>query len=249
MLKDTIVKSFMKKCALVTGAAKRLGKEIALFLAGLGYDIALHYNSSVKEALKTKSLIQKSNVRCELFKTDISSLKAVSKLIQNAYGKFPNLGLIVNSASIFERALISETTSELLERHFAINFAAPFILSRDFAKICKNGQIINILDTRIKSNRPTYAAYSLSKKALFEFTKMSAVEFAPKIRVNAIAPGLILPPEDKSYDYLDRLAKNIPLKRRGSVKNILSSLKFLIENDFVTGQVIFCDGGEHLLWK
>jgi len=236
----------MKQAALITGGAKRIGRELSLFLAYLGYDTALCYNTSSKEALKTSQEIKKIGADCELFKCDLSNEKEVSKLIPSVFKRYQHLNLLINNASIFERGSIKETSSQLLDRHLTINFKTPFLLSRDFASVFKNGQIINILDTRITSNRTTYSAYSISKKALAEFTKMAAFEFAPRIRVNGIAPGLILPPAGETDEYLDRLAKNIPLKKRGSVENIKNALKFLLENDYVTGQIIFCDGGEHL---
>ena len=154
--------------------------------------------------------------------------------------------MLINNASIFEPSSIKDTSSALLLRHLNVNLITPFLLSRDFAKKCQKGHIINVLDTRITSNRTTYAAYSISKKALAAFTKMSAHEFGPGIRVNAIAPGLILSPHGLGDDYLKKLAKDIPLKTKGDVENILQTVDFLLENKFLTGQTIFCDGGEHL---
>ena len=122
-------------------------------------------------------------------------------------------------------------------------------MTRDFAHICKTGHIINILDTRIThtpAKRDNYAVYTLSKKALAELTVMSAVEFAPEIRVNAIAPGLIFPPAGKSEDFLNEKAQNIPLKRKGAVVDIVKAVQYLLENEFVTGQILYVDGGENL---
>jgi NAD(P)-dependent dehydrogenase (short-subunit alcohol dehydrogenase family) len=117
---------------------------------------------------------------------------------------------------------------------------------RDFANHCKFGNIINFVDTRITKNKSNFAAYSLSKKGLWELTKMAALEFAPEIRVNAIAPGVTLPPEDKDEKYLWNLAENIPMKKPGGLKPILNSLDFILENDHLTGQLLFADGGENL---
>ena len=124
---------------------------------------------------------------------------------------------------------------------------APFILSSEFYRICKKGQIINFLDTNIVKNKTSHVAYLLTKKNLADLTKLAAIEFAPDIRVNGIAPGLILPPKKETTEYLDRMAKNIPLKRRGGESYITRSIKFLLENDFLTGQFLFNDGGEHLV--
>jgi NAD(P)-dependent dehydrogenase (short-subunit alcohol dehydrogenase family) len=112
--------------------------------------------------------------------------------------------------------------------------------------LAKEGTIINFVDTRIVNNKSNFAAYSLSKKALWELTKMTALELGPKIRVNAIAPGLSLPPEEKGEDYLWKLAENITMKRPGGLEPILKSLDYILNNDYLTGQLLFCDGGENL---
>jgi len=232
---------------LITGGAKRIGRSIALHLADAGFDIALHYNSSENDAMKTSEEIRTKGVKCKLFVADLSSEDEVLDLIPNTIKEFSDLNLLINNASIFEPSSIKETSIELLNRHLSINLKAPYILTQRFSKHCKSGQIINILDTRINSDRTKYAAYSISKKALSDLTKMSAIELAPSIRVNAIAPGLILPPEGKDEYYLADLAKDIPLKKSGSINHILASLTFLMNNDYMTGQTIFCDGGEHLV--
>jgi len=236
----------MKKAALVTGGAKRIGREIALKLASKGYCLALTYNSSLKEAEKTARAIAKLDVKCELFRVDLARERDLFGLIPAVLEKLPYLNLLINNASVFEYGSIRETSPELFDKHIATNIKAPYFLSRDFSNNVKEGQIINILDTRITSDRSTYAAYSISKKMLAEFTRMAAREFAPKIRVNAIAPGLILPPEGKSEKYLDELAENIPMRRKGSTESITGAAAFLEENNYITGQIIFCDGGEHL---
>lgn len=235
----------MRDAALITGAAKRIGKSISLLLAVLGFDIALHYNQSRKEAIETAGEIESYGVRCELFSCDLANEKKVRPLIADVRKQFPNLSLLINSASIFEKSTLAD--SKAFDRHFNVNFKTPYILSCEFAKICKQGQIINFLDTHITQNKSLHTAYLLSKKSLAEFTKLAAVEFAPKIRVNAIAPGLILAPEGKKNDYLKRLAKQIPLQKAGNPNQIALTVQFLVESDYLTGQTIFVDGGENLL--
>ena len=117
---------------------------------------------------------------------------------------------------------------------------------RELARSNKNGKIIHSRDARITQKDFNYCAYSLAKMALAELTKMAAVEFAPGIRVNGVAPGIILPPSGESIEYLDRKSKNVPLQRKGNISEIVKSVIFLTENDYVTGQIIFVDGGEHL---
>ena len=238
----------MNKTALITGAAKRVGKAMALHLAGQGWNIAIHYNSSDVEArLLVDELISVyPNQRFELFKADLNVPEEVELLISQVVKKLSGLELLINNASVFERSRLGETTTGFLDRQMNVNFKAPFILMRDFAQTLKSGVIVNFVDTRIVTNQSNFAAYSISKKALWEATKMAALEFGPEIRVNAIAPGLTLPPEEKSEEYLWKLSEKIAMKRPGGLDPILKSLDYILNNDYLTGQLLFCDGGENL---
>lgn len=233
--------------ALVTGGAKRIGAAIALRLAHLTFNLALHCNQSKKEAQALAKQIRDTGAHCEIFACDLSDPQETSQLIEKVCRAFPDLNLLINSASVFKKSTLKTATLESLDEHFNINFKAPFILSRDFANLCKKGHIINILDTNVVKNKTHYLTYLLSKKSLMELTKAMAVELAPDIRVNAIAPGLILPPLDQGTDYLDRLAKNIPLKTKGDPRQIAQCVEFLVTNPYLTGQILFNDGGEHLI--
>lgn len=235
------------KAVLVTGGADRIGKAICLYLASNGYDIALHCNKSKAKARRTAQQIKALGRRCEIFSCDLSNEKNVTTLIKQVTKKFISLNLLINNASIFEPSTLKSATLLSLKYHMSINFNAPFLLTKDFANICRKGQIINILDTHIIKNQSKHSTYLLSKKALYNLTQLAAVELAPKIRVNGIAPGLILPPTGKGKTYLKRLAHNIPLKKVGKVEFITQSIKFLLENSYLTGQIIFNDGGEHLV--
>jgi len=238
----------MSKTALITGAAKRLGKEMSIHLASLGWNIAIHYNTSETEAKLFLDELAGSypDQQFELFKADLNQSNEVEQLIPKVVETMGTIDLLINSASVFEPAKLSQTTTELFDRHMNINFKAPFILSRNFARNFNSGIIVNIVDSRIVTNKSNFAAYSLSKKTLWEMTKMAALEFGPEIRVNAIAPGLILAPEDKDEDYLWKLADHIVMKRPGGLKPILDSLDYILNNDYLTGQLLFCDGGENL---
>ncbi|MCK4795764.1 MAG: SDR family NAD(P)-dependent oxidoreductase, partial [Spirochaetes bacterium] len=205
---------YMQDTALITGGAKRIGKNIAIKLATLGYNIALHYNSSYENAKKVKLDIENQGVICELFKCDLSNENDTLLLIQTVTKKFANLNLLVNNASIFNKAALLDTEIDLFNNTFNINFKAPYILSRDFAKLVDKGHIINIIDTKVSGNSFLYSAYNLSKKSLANFTLMAANELGPNIRVNGISPGLILAPEDKTEKYLNNMAINIPLKKK-----------------------------------
>jgi len=232
--------------ALITGAGKRIGKEIAVFLAKNGYNIALHYNSSVKDAEILSDEIRKIGVKCYKFKCDLSDEKETLSLIKNVYEEFNDLEILINSASVFKRSKITELEPELINEIFNINFKAPLILSKYFALTAKKGNIINILDTLIQKNNSGFSIYTLSKKALKELTLMSAKEFAPNIRVNGIAPGLFLPKDDESEEYFKKTISNIPLKRIGSVDDLTETISFILKNDYLTGQIIYLDGGQNL---
>jgi len=232
---------------LVTGAAKRIGKAICLSLSSLGFNIALHYNHSSREAKKLSEAIWNKGGRCELFFCDLSNGKQTHQLISSVQKIFSDLNVLINNASIFEPSTIKNSTMSLLRRHFAVNFDAPFILTSQFSKKCGKGHIINILDTHIVHSATQHSTYLLSKKALQALTQLSAVEFAPHIRVNAVAPGLILPPDQKNPDYLERLAQKIPAQKKGNVDQVAQTIVFLLNSPYITGQTIFVDGGEHLV--
>ena len=238
----------MNKTALITGAAKRVGKALALHLAEKGWNIAIHYNRSNGEAVLFYEELRKSfpEQQFELIKADLNNPEELENLIQQTLGKFRSIDLLINNASVFEPATLRETSTDFFDTQFNVNFKAPFILSRNYVSSQQSGLIINFVDTRIVNNKSNFAAYSLSKKMLWEFTKMAALEFGPAFRINAIAPGLTLPPEEKDDDYLHKLAVNIAMKRPGGLSPILKSLDYILDNDYLTGQLLFCDGGENL---
>jgi len=238
----------MTKTALITGAAKRVGKGLALHLAAQGWNIAIHYNTSAYDAIILQDELKSSfpNQKFELLSADLNVTSEVENLIPQVIQKMGSVDLLINNASVFDRGDFADTTTEYLDRQMNVNFRAPFILIRNFARLAKEGTIINFVDTRIVNNKSNFAAYSLSKKTLWELTKMTALELGPKIRVNAIAPGLTLPPEEKGDDYLWKLAENIAMKRPGGLEPILKSLDYILSNDYLTGQLLFCDGGENL---
>ena len=240
-------KRFLQPAALVTGGGRRIGRAICLKLHGLGFAVALHYNHSKKEAQAVADEIRQEGGACEIFACDFNDTRATSQLIKRVQKIFPRLELLLNAASIFDKSSMKDCSIDLLERNIAVHFKAPFILSRDFANVFKKGHIINFLDTNVVQNRTEHFAYLLTKKALHEMTDMMAVELAPHIRVNAIAPGYILPPENKrNRSDVAKMLKNIPLKAKGEVAHITLSLEFLLAHDYLQGQIIFNDGGQHL---
>lgn len=236
----------IRKGAIVTGAAKRIGREIVLALANDGYDIALHYNSSERDAAALRDDVVRSGVRCELFRLNLAKAEEIPEFMGMIRDFNPECSVLINNASIFRRARLMETDIDFFDQHIDINLKAPFFLTQQFAKHFSSGIIINILDTKIARTVIEYFVYTLTKKALGEFTRMAAKELAPGYRVNGIGPGLILPPAGESDDYLKKLSVNVPLQNRGYPEDIVAAVKFLINHHYITGECLFIDGGEHL---
>ena len=211
-----------KGAALVTGGARRIGAAIALALARDGYDVALHYLTSTESAARTEREIQGLGRECRLFRCDLNDHQETAALISSVREHFSHLDVLINNASIFERGTLQETSRDLFERHFNINFKAPFFLTQAFAEGCAHGQIINILDTRVSRSDPHHAAYTLSKKALLDLTKMAAREMGPAIRR--------IPGHDTGgvVDDLERRSAALPLKRIGDTANLVAAVRFLL---------------------
>ena len=253
----------IKQTALITGSAIRLGKVLAINLARLGYDIALHYNNSQDQAFRTVKEIQDLGVNCMAFQQDFSKSFNCHVYLETIEEKMPHsIGLLINNASFYEARDILQSDEILLDKLWQINFKVPYFLMQAFFKLHKNNKtnkhkakqsqesiskyphIINILDNKVEHNQYQYAPYSISKKALKEATLLAAMEFAPLLRVNAVSPGIVLPSEDRKSKYLNWRIQNVPLKKVGSPQNIFQAIQYLIENPFVTGQILTVDGGE-----
>jgi pteridine reductase len=240
--------------ALITGGAKRIGREIALNLAKKGYDIAITYKNSAKEAESLAQKIRKNyQVKCEIFSCDLFELNQTKKLAKEVLKKLPHCNLLVNNASIFNKSKFLTAPDSELMNNLNTHLISPLILSKEFAKNVaekniKNAQIINLTDKNIARFDTNYFYYLLTKKTLAEFTKMLSLELAPQIRVNAIALGFILNSIDEKNPSLEtqNLIKKIPLKTKGEIENILQAVEFLLTNNFVTGQILFIDGGASL---
>lgn len=234
------------KAALVTGSAIRLGKEIALALAREGYDIAVHYHSSTQQAEDTVGEIRAVGVHCQMFQFDLRQADGIMEFMSLVHTAFPNLRVLVNSASGYSSGAIADTTLDVFDDQFGRNVRAPFFLTQAFATVCGSGDVINIIDNKIAFNQYEYAAYLLTKKTLVEFTKMAALEYAPALRVNGVAPGVVMPATTRSAEYVAWRVEGIPLKRQGEASHIGQALLSLLKNTFITGQILTVDGGESL---
>jgi pteridine reductase len=238
-------KSLDGKTALITGSAVRIGREIALSLAERGVNIIIHYHSSKRHTDELSSELDRMGVRSWSIQADLSRFES-DKLIEQSLELSGSLGILVNNASIFTKSTIDDLTLADLVNNIEINAWAPFSLSRAYAREIKRGCIINLLDQRITSYDLNHTGYILSKHVLTALTRITALAYAPEIRVNGIAPGLILPPPGEPMSYLEKLSGTIPLKRHGNPGNIGEAAVFLASNEFITGEIIFVDGGRHL---
>jgi pteridine reductase len=240
-------KILLKKNALVTGASKRIGRAIALTLAEDGYNIVVHFNNSKEDALRLCREIEEKNVEAWPIRADLGKPEGSRSLIDRTLGYCGALSVLVNNASIFPPATLDEITLNDFNRNMLVNAWAPLCLSRAFAKAAKQGVIVNILDSRQPGQDRFHAAYSLSKYALEAVTLQCAALFAPRIRVNGVAPGLILPPAGKDFSYLEKLKDRVPLKTYGNPEDIADAVVFLVKSSFVTGQIVYIDGGRRQL--
>ncbi len=235
------------KTALITGAARRIGLSIAQALADKGTNIVIHYRTSEEEANRLCSEVEKKGVKAWPVKGDFEKPEEYETLIPRAAEIAGPLDILINSASIFMPGTLQAVVFEELMRNMQVNAWAPFLFSRQFAEQGREGRIINLLDTRLHGYDWAHVAYILSKQVLGSLTRMLALDLAPRITVNAVAPGLILPPPGKDHEYLHRLMDTVPLKRHGGPEDIVEAALYLLQSNFVTGQVIHVDGGRNLL--
>jgi NAD(P)-dependent dehydrogenase (short-subunit alcohol dehydrogenase family) len=236
--------------ALVTGAAKRIGRAIACALADSGMNVVVHYNRSGPEARDLVSRIKKKGVSSWAISGDIETDDGCTALVGDAIAACGgNLSVLVNNASIFPESTLADLTFENLARAIRVNAWAPLLLSRAFAVTAAHGRgsIVNLLDNRISGSDRGHVGYLLSKQMLASLTRMCALEFSPAIRVNGIAPGIILPPAGKTGAYLDKLKGGVPLRMHGSPADIAAAVVFCATNPFLTGEIITIDGGKHLV--
>ncbi len=233
--------------ALVTGGAKRIGRAVALSLAGAGAEVIVHYRASRENAEATAEDIRQAGRRAWCIQADLGEPDQADQLMPRTIDQAGAIDILVNNASAFTDDTVMDFTPENLHANAQLHAMAPLTLSRALAaQQLPAGDIVNFLDSRMEDYDRLHASYHLSKRMLWTITRMLALELAPAIKVNAVAPGLILPPKGKDDSYLADLAHTNPLNRVGSVEGITAALRLLVENDFITGQVIYVDGGRHI---
>jgi pteridine reductase len=233
---------------IVTGAGHRLGRDFAVSLARLGYAVLVHYNSSEAKAIRTAEFIKSEGSDVYLFKADLTDFDQVKKM-WNFIDTLPyELEVLINSAAIMVHGDIRTISLADFDDTMALNLSAPLLCSQEAARrMSSGGLIINISDIGAGKNWLGFPAYTISKAALEVLTKVMAKALAPNIRVNAIAPGLVIPQESENNKHWEKLVERIPLKRVATSLEITSMVEYLLNNKYITGQVLTIDGGSSLL--
>jgi pteridine reductase len=238
------------KVALITGSAKRIGREVAIELARRGARIAIHYRSDENEASDTLKSVQDSGSGGAVFRADLNDNEAVDKMFRELEASLGGLDILVNSASVFSPSTADQTTPRQWDEQMDTNAKAPFFVAQRAARLMLvrgHGKIVNMADVAGEVIWPAYLPYSVSKAALIALNRGLAKAYAPRIQVNAVAPGPVLFPEHYSEEQKNAAIERTLLKRAGSPQDIVNAVIFLIENDYITGDVIHVDGGRHIL--
>ena len=241
----------MKKTIFITGAAKRIGKEIALCFSEMGWNIIIHYNSSKNDAQVLADEINGTNPDSAItVQGNLDVKEDVKKVINKVRDAFPTIDLLINNASTFYPTPIEDISEEHWDKLVGSNLKGPLFLIKGLKDKLKEskGSIINITDTNLSKGVANYSIYSAAKAGLESITKGLARELAPDIKVNAIAPGAMLEPPDVTWteEQKNKVISSIPLNRMGSEKDISEAVKFLAKSNYITGQIIKVDGGRSL---
>lgn len=239
------------RTALVTGAAHRIGRAIALDLAARGFDLAIHYNTSGEAAESLAAEIEKLGRRSVLLDADLAREDHVADLVGRAVDALGPVGCLINNASHFEHDVWDTASRENWDTHMETNLRAPFVLSQDMARSLPadaDGVIVNLIDQRVWNLTPYFITYTLSKTGLWTLTQTLALALAPRIRVNAIGPGPTLKSERQTDSQFRMQWDTTPLKRGAKPEEIAAGVRYILAAQSMTGQMIALDGGEHLGW-
>lgn len=248
--------------ALVTGGARRLGRAMCLYLAGRGYDLAIHYASSQADAQALADEIRAMGRRAVCMQADLLDEDALAPLIPQAAGALGGpFSVLVNNASIFEQDSIATATRNSWERHMMSNLRAPFVLTQAFAaqvpapqpdaqdEPVAQGLVVNMIDQKVRNLTPQHMTYSIAKMGLWAFTQMAAQELGGRVRVNAIGPGPTLQAHDQTREIYDASRRATILGRGANLEDITAALGYFVDARAVTGQLLCVDGGQHLVWQ
>jgi pteridine reductase len=236
------------RTALVTGAGHRVGRAIAVALAGRGMRVAVHYNATADGADETVREIEAAGGEGRVVRADLTRPAAPEELISSVVSTFGGLDVLVNSAAVMMRTPFGEITADQWDAIMALNMRAPFFLAQAAAPHLRSarGAIVNIADLAAFETWPAYLPHSISKAAVVHMTRSLARVLAPEIRVAAIAPGAVLLPEHWDKEAADHLRQTTPLQRMGSPADVTATVLFILDSDYLTGETIIVDGGRHV---
>lgn len=237
----------MSAVCLVTGGAKRLGREMVLTLASTGYDIGLHYRTSEESARELCSEVEALGQSCFCVQGDLRDPTFYARCIRSVTETLGSISLLINNASIFEKISFEDSDQNTFNDYFDVHLRAPLFLAQAYARTGAKGAIINMLDSGVDCYAENAFIYTLSKKSLKDLTLLLAKTLAPKIRVNGICPGPILAPKGKGANYLAAIAEKTPMQRAGTTDDILSAVKYLMQSDYINGEILYVDGGQRLM--
>jgi len=240
------------KTALVTGAARRIGRAIALDLAAAGWAVAVHYNGSQAEADEAVAAIAEAGGEAAAVPADLGQEEDTAKLLARAADALGPVTCLVNNAARFEMDSVETATRETWDRHMEVNLRAPFVLSQALAAALPGGvkgNIVNIIDQRVWNLTPYFTTYTIAKAGLWTMTQTLAMALAPRIRVNAIGPGPTLPSQRQSDAQFAAEWASLPLGAPVEIGEICAAVRFILDAPSLTGQMIALDGGQHLGWR
>ena len=238
-----------KPVAVVTGAARRVGREIALAMAARGLAVVVHHGTSTVEANVLVNRIRSQGGTAVAVSADLRDPRAAAMAVFEAAAELGEVTTLINSAAVFQNRALPWVDLYHCNVHLSVNLLAPIFLAQQFIRQLGEGQrghIINILDWRAQRPGPDHLVYTATKAALSSVTKSLALQLAPLIQVNGLAPGAILPPEDRTNRHEQRAITSIPLKRTGSPKELVDAINFLLDSNFITGEILNVTGGEEL---
>ncbi|MSO54798.1 MAG: SDR family oxidoreductase [Rhodospirillales bacterium] len=240
------------KAALVTGAARRIGRAIALDLAEQGFAVGLHHHESAQAARALQREIEARGGRAALVKADLGREADVKGLVRRTERLIGPLTVLVNNAAVFDNDTVASATRRSWDRHMEINLRAPFVLTQEFAQRLPartKGNVINLIDQRVFNLTPFFTSYTVSKVGLWALTQTLALALAPRIRVNAIGPGPTLPSVRQTARQFAEQWRAFPLQRPVELREVTAAIRFLLNAPSVTGQMIAIDSGQHLGWS
>jgi NAD(P)-dependent dehydrogenase (short-subunit alcohol dehydrogenase family) len=241
------------RTVLVTGSAKRLGREIALALAKAGWQVAVHYRDSAAEAAQTVQdcRVSAPQLMFESFQADLAEEAQVRDLLPGVTRYFGEVDAVVNSASLFEHDAAASFSYDTLAAHMRTNTAAPVVLAQALHEHLRSrgasGAVVNLLDQKLWNQNPDFLSYTLSKAALEAATTMLAIALAPQLRVVGVAPGLTLTSHMLSQEKFERMHQLSPLGRSSTPEDVAAAVGFALENSSITGTTLLVDGGQHLM--